>query len=88
MFKDHAVILKMFDVDPRTIHPANFYLLDILQKDRKDLLDKAKSKKSYGLLFYALAKTWRKERDYLIRQEIHFGQPQKKIELKQTRRAA
>ena len=88
MFRDHAVILKMFDMDPRTIHPGNFYLLDIIKRDHADLIDKAKTKKSYALLFYLLAKTWRSERNYLIRKEIHLGQPQKKIELKQTRRAA
>ena len=59
MFRDHAVILKMFDVDPRTIHPGNFYLLDIIKSDHEDLVEKAKTKKSFALLFHSLAKTWR-----------------------------
>ena len=41
MFTDHAVVLKMFDLDPRTIHPGNFYLLDIISKDHHDLVEKA-----------------------------------------------
>ena len=88
MFRDHAVILKMFDVEPRQIHPGNFYLLDIIQKDHQDLIEKAKSLSSYALKFYTLAKIFRDERSYLIRKENHFAIPQTKIELKQMRRAA
>ena len=44
MFRDHAVILKMFDLEPRKLHPGNFYLLDILHKDHQDLIEKAKKK--------------------------------------------
>ena len=82
MFRDHAVILKMFDLDPVTIHPGNFYLIDIIQKDHHDLIEKARRKKSYAVLFYYLARIFRDERSHKIKMQNHYGLPKTKLELK------
>ena len=88
MFKDHRVILNMYDTEPRKIHPNNFYLLDILQRERQDLLEKAKSLGSAALKFYQLAKAFKDERNHLIRIDNNNNLPLTKQELKHTRRAA
>ena len=86
MFKDDKVILKMMAVDASTLHPNNFYCLDVVQSKRQDLISKARDKRSSAEDFYKLALTFRDEYRHLVRMESNKSLPQVKEKYGNSRR--